>query len=284
MRLIPSLPCLFALVATAAVAGTRADVEREIARVSSDRARMRGERQDLLTTAGALAERITRAKQAAATTRADPELTRELRDFDRLADRLDDVERRLTGLERDIRKLLGQFDEAADLEERALERRAQREGARAVSGDLAALAAARDGLADLRDSGGFRSALEISLDPLDGPAELDAKIGLMDGERQRISARLADLRREEVVLTTRLQARRQWARELSVARREAAGGVELLDQVHERTEATVRGLTTRVETLAGERAALQVADSRLAATRREAEERLSSLAPRREIR
>jgi chromosome segregation ATPase len=153
-----------------------------------------------------------------------------------------------------------------------------------VAGEVAALGAARERIAPLRDAADFRSALEVSLDPLDGPAELEAKIAIIDGERLRISTRLADLAGEELVLAMRLQAKRQWARELGAARREAGGGVELLEQVHERTEAAVRSLTARVDAIGRERARLQASDSTLAATRREAEQRLRSIAPRQESR
>ena len=151
-------------------------------------------------------------------------------------------------------------------------------------GEVAALAAARDRLAPLRDVADFRSPLEVSLDPLDGPAELEAKIALIDGERLRIGTRLADLADEELVLAMRLQAKRQWARDLGAARREAGGGVELLEQVHERTEAAVRSLTARVEAMdASERGfkpPTRLSRQRVARQ----SERLRSIAPRQESR
>lgn len=281
MRVVSTLLPLLALTASLGVAAQRGALEEEIARVVAHRDALRAERGQLVETAAALAQRISAAPRADDRVRAGSALSRQLRELDRLSDRLDAVEQRIAEANRALRRLLREFDQAAEGEEQALEARARLEGAQSVAAPLAALAGARDRLGPLRQNEAFRPPLEVVLDPQDGPSDLEGRIILIEGERQRIALRITEIENEGLLLATRLRAKRQWAHDLGAARREAGGGIELLDQIHERTEATLLGLTTRSEQLVRERAELQNADARLAATRQGAVERLRALVPRR---
>lgn len=276
MELRFSWSIVLALTATVAVGATRGDLERDIASTAAQRDRLRAEHTDFVAAATSLAQTMALSRGSG---RAGAQLTTHIREFDRLAEALETLERRLGETERTLRRLLARFDELARAEEQALEARARSSGARSVADEVAALAAARDRLAALRATESFRPPLEISLDPTDGPDELQAKKSLLEGERLRLGARVAELDHENVVLTARLRAKRQWARDLGAARRESGGGVELLDLVHEKTEATMESLARRLEELARERALLLGAEARLAATGLEATERLRRLVP-----
>jgi chromosome segregation ATPase len=123
----------------------------------------------------------------------------------------------------------------------------------------------------------FRAPLAIALDPLDGPAEVEAKLAILASEDERVRRRLDDLTSEASLLAARLLARREWARELSAARRDAAGAVDLLDRGDEDVRASLRALEARGEALARERRQLEAALLRLTEGRAQAEERLAEL-------
>ncbi len=121
----------------------------------------------------------------------------------------------------------------------------------------------------------------VSLAVVDGPAEIAAKLTIIDGERARLAERERELRQEESLLAARLRARREWARDLGAARREAAGEIELLERAHESAEGVMRELSEQAAAVAAELAQLRQWDEELARRRREAEERLRSLETRR---
>jgi len=137
--------------------------------------------------------------------------------------------------------------------------------------------AARRRVLRLQAAASFRPPLDVTIEPLDGPAELETKLALIEGERTRVTSRLEDLRVEESVLGARAEARREWARRLAAARRDAAGSVELLDRGYEDAQGILRDLAQRAQALARERAALEAAQRTLTARRGEAERRLEEL-------
>ena len=273
------LPLLLALALHAHPAGAASplEIEREVTRVAAEHERLEGERRRLQSEALALADQVAALKSAASPARAGGDLSRRLRDFDRLAGRLDAVERDLTAQERLLARLHAEVEASADAEEGRLEQQARGEGARLVAPRLAALQETRRRVSARRTESAFRPPLEIAIEPTDGPAEIEAKIAVLDGEISRIAARLPELRREEGLLARRLEARREWARQLAAARRDAAGGVELLDRGYEDAAVSLRELGARAEALVRERGVLEAAQQGLTARRAEAEGRLGEL-------
>jgi hypothetical protein len=222
-------------------------------------------------------EKRRRQTEAAALARLAAETPTRRREFDRLVERLDRLDRDLAGQDRRLSRAVAAFTEAAEREERRLEEAARRQGAGAVAADHEALEAARRRVAALRVASGFRPPLDVAIDPLDGAAELETKLVLLHGEEARVAERLAELRAEDVLLGARLAAKREWARQLGSARRDAAGRIELLDRGYEEARAAIRRLSERQLALPKEQEALQGASRQLAVRRAEVERRLEEL-------
>lgn len=266
MLLRRALPVIFAAAAAAASAST-ADRERELARATADRDALAARRTGL----------AAEARRAADLLAPGPAAAKDLRVFDRLARALDDVERRLAEQERRRLRAHDAFVAEADAEERRLEERARREGPGPVAAEMAALAAARRRAAPPADERSFRPPLEITLEPLDGPSEVEAKLTVLESEGQRVRRRLDELEGEATLLAARLAARRLWAREVGLARRDAGGAVDLLDVGAEDARASLQALEARAEALARERRMLGEALERLRERRVQAEKRLAEL-------
>jgi DNA repair exonuclease SbcCD ATPase subunit len=278
MRLLLLL-ALAALLEAPAPAATLADLEQEAVRRAAERDAARSERRRLAAEAAPLADAVARSDDQGPS--AGRELTRRLRELDRVAARLDEVERRLREAELRLQRAAAAFEKQAQLEERALLERGRTGGAASVASELAALAEARRRLAAFTGPPHFRRPLVVSLAALEGPAEIAAKLAIIDGERARLAERERELRREESLLAARLRARREWARDLGAARREAAGEIELLERAHESAEGVMRELSEQAAAVAAELTQLRQWDQELARRRREAEERLRSLETRR---
>jgi hypothetical protein len=231
----------------------------------------------LLDGAETLAQALARPAAERAGSRAGGEIERRLREFDRVAERLDGLERDLAEQERRLTRAVAAFGEAAASEERRLEASAQRQGPHAVAGDLAELEAARQRVAAIRVASGFRPPLEITIDALDGPAELETKLALVRSEEARVASGLEGLSSEEALLGARIAAKRQWVRQIGTARRDAAGSVELLDRGYEEAQAGLRRLLQRQQALPRERESLQEAVRVLESRRFEIEGRLAEL-------
>jgi chromosome segregation ATPase len=268
-----------ASLAEPARAATLAQLEQEVVRLAAEREARSSERRGLGAEVAALAEMIARAKDTGP--RAGGELTRSLRALDRAAARLDDLERRQVDANRRLQRAAAAFEKHAEDEEHALLGRANTAGATRVAAELSALAEARRRIAALVEPPRFRPPLEVSLADLDGPGEIQGKLEIIDGERARLAERERELRREESLLAARLRLRREWARELGAARREAGGEVELLERAHESAEDALRELSARAAAVAGELLQVRRWDEGLVSRRREAEERLRSLETRR---
>ena len=274
---------LLALAAAAdqarpASAATLPELEQEVVRRAAERDEARAERQRLAAEAAPLADAI--AGSADSGPSAGRGLTRRLRQLDRLAVRLDGTEQRLREAGRGLARAAAAFERQAQLEERMLLERGQRDGAASVVSELAALADARRRVAALAAPPTFRRPLELSLAALDGPVEIEAKLQIVRGERGRLAAREAELRREESLLVARLRVRREWARDLGVARREGAGEIELLERAQESAEDQLRELNAEAVAVGAELARVKQWDESLAQREREAQERLRALAPR----
>ncbi len=281
MRLL--LPLLLPLLLAAdrarpASAAVLPELEQEVVRRAAERDGVRAERQRLAAEAAPLADAI--AGSADSGPSAGRDLTRRLRQLDRLAARLDTAERRLREAERGLARAAAAFERQALLEERALLERGQRDGAASVVSRLAALADARKRVAALAAPPTFRRPLELSLAALDGPAEIEAKLQIIRGERARLAEREAELRREASLLAARLRVRREWARDLGLARREGAGEIELLERAQESAEDQLRELNAAAAAISAELARVKQWDESLAQREREAQERLRALGTR----
>jgi exonuclease SbcC len=266
-----------ALLARPLAAAAPLALEREVARLAGERDALVAETRRVQAEAAALAEPLASPQARAAATRADAETARRLRAFDRVAERLDALDRDVADRTRRLERARAAFEAAAATEERRLEEVARERGASAAAADQSALDAARRRVAALVSAGTFRPPLDVVIDPLDGPAELETKLALLDGERKRLDARLDDLHAEESLLAARLAARREWARALAAARRDAAGGVELVDRSYEEAQAALSDLTRRASALAGERQGLEEARKTLETRRAQAGRRLEEL-------
>ncbi|MET0554343.1 MAG: hypothetical protein ABW221_14970 [Vicinamibacteria bacterium] len=265
----------FLIAAAGAAAAALPDREQELVRATAQRDELTAERTRLAAEARAAANRLAAAGGAGA--RASGAVSQQLRAFDRMARGLDDVERRLAEQERRRAKARAAFDAAADGEEHRLEERARREGAAAVAAEMAGLAAARRRVAQSEGAGAFRPPLEVALDPQDGPAEVEAKLAILESEAARVGARLAELAAEASLLSARVAARREWARELGAARRDAGGAIDLLDRGDEDVRASLRALEGRGGEITRERALLEAARLRIEGVRARAQERLAEL-------
>ena len=280
MRVLPLLA--LALAAPLAGAATPHELEKDVVRTAALRDARLAEARRLQAEAAAAADQIAALEgPSPGMVRAGGELGRRLREFDRLAGGLEKLERELAGLEARLVRSRAAFDSAADAEERRLEGEARRQGPAAIASSIAssieALRDARRRVATLAAAPGFRPPLEVVLSPLDGPAELEAKLAVIHGERARVGARLAEIRRDVALLATRHEAKREWARQLAAARRDAAGSLDLLDRGDEDARAALRDLADRMAALAREKAALEEAETRLQGRRAEAEGRLAEL-------
>jgi hypothetical protein len=274
----PRFILLLALVlARSAQAASVADVEREIGGETAEQSRLEGERQRLQAEATRQAAAVDQARASSNAARAGGDLSRALRAFDRRAEQLDAVERDLAAHARRLAQLRAEFETAADGEERRLQERAGQEGAARVAALLDALAESRKRVWAQAAAARFRPPLEIALEPGDGPAEIEGKRALLDAEIARVAQRRAEVQSENALLARRLSARREWARQLAAARRDAAGSVELLDRGYDQAQASIRDLGARAEELAQEQHALDEVRRRLETTRAEAEKLLIDL-------
>lgn len=269
------LLAVFVLAGPPAVAGV-AEPERAVAQAAAERDRLAALRERLAGEARKAAEGLGALKTPGEGARAEGELARKLRAFDTLARRLDDAEAKLDAHDKRLQRARAAFAAAIEAEERRLEARARREGAAAVAADLSALAAARARVAE-GAGGAFRPPLEVVVDPLDGAADVEAKIAILESEQERVAGRIQDLESEESLVAVRLAARREWARDLGAARRDARGTVDLIDRGYEDVQAQLQAIEARALALPRERAALKAALTQLAARRKEAEDRLADL-------
>jgi hypothetical protein len=254
---------LVAVLLLAQSASADAALDAAVAREAGERDRLEGERRGLQKEAVVLAPAAGDGRGRRA--------------FDRVAERLDALDRRLAEQERRLSRAVATFDETARREERRLEEVARTQGAAAAAAGQADLEAARRRVAALRVASGFRAPLDVAIDPRDGAAELETKLALLRGEERRVADHLAQLQAEEGLLGARIAAKREWLRQLGSARRDAAGSVELLDRGFEEAQAAVLRLTERRQALPHEQAAVRDAERRLAVRRAEIERRLEEL-------
>jgi DNA repair exonuclease SbcCD ATPase subunit len=257
-------PAVLAIVGTLAAGAQGASLLDEVVRAADERDRLRAEKEALHAEAARLAERLSGKDTAAG----------KLREFDRLANRLDRLDREIASRERSLERTLLDFEAAAAREERRLEARARAEGALAIAPDLAALAAARQRADALRTPAVVRAALDVTLDDLDGPAELETKLALVDAEKARLASEARRLAEEATVLGARIEAKREWTRRWASARRDAAGGLELVEQAFEEAEARLRRLQARADELSRDRDTVSAALKQLDTRRVEIETRL----------
>lgn len=285
-RRVGSLAALLGLLA-GSVAGqppsglaTRLRVLEQAAALSDAR---QSERDRRAQEAGSLADEIAALKQRGAAPRADRRLEARLRDFDRLATRLDDADRRLQDAERQRAEALRVFQEGVEAETLALAvvsdatQRAQR---------AAALADAQRRAERYQQPGTaspFRPLLDVPLGAHESGPDLETKVALLRAEQARGQAELERLARALRLLDARLELARRLALEAESARRDAGSGQPLLQREADTLKLQVRGLHASREALAGVgvdlRRALDTIEARLIEAARRRQAGLGSEAP-----
>lgn len=223
---------LLSLAATAwlprllGAAETLAALEGAVHRAAEERDRRVAEREARSSEAAAPAEEIVRLKARETSPRAGRELEGRLREFDRLAAALDDLEARIAAASRAFTKARSAFEAAAEAETSRLTSAAD---AREATARLRQIEESRRRVsARTTPEAGFRPLLEIRLEPGDGAPEIAAKLTLLDAERGRATHEIARLAEQERLLAARMDVKRQLAAQVEAARRDAGADFDLL--------------------------------------------------------
>jgi chromosome segregation ATPase len=233
-------------------------LEQAVRAAAAERERLAVERQTRAAEAARLADEIAELKRRQSRPRADPELERRLQAFDRVASALDDLDRRLKAQDRTMAQARTRFEARADAELEALARERAAGGAAAtVAARVEAIETARKRVrAASGTERGVRPALDISLAPEDGLAEVQAKHALLESERGRIAAAIGALDREDSLIEARLALKRQLAREMEAASREVGSAMSLVQSQADELLQAVRDLERQRETLGRDRSQL----------------------------
>jgi chromosome segregation ATPase len=242
--------------AALAAADSLEDLERVVRETAAVRDQLQAERQSRNAEASRLADEIAELKRRAVRPRADRELERRLQSFDRIASVLDDLDRRLWAQERALAQARARFIARADAELAALTKQRAGAGATVASRVEAIEAARRRVRGSGADALGIRPALDIALAPEDGLSEVQAKLALLRAERQRLADAVHTLQRELAVVDARLALKRQLARDLEAATRDAGMTSALVQREMDDLLASIRELEQRRETVARDAAAL----------------------------
>jgi chromosome segregation ATPase len=230
-------------------------LEQAVRAAAAERERLVSERRSRAAEASRLADEIARLKRRESRPRADPELERRLQSFDRVASMLDGLDRRIKAQDRAVSHARARFEARADSELATLAREPSAGGtAAAVAGRIEAVEAARQRVRAIPGTErGIRPPLDIALAPEDGPPEVQSKRALLESEHGRIAAAVGNLDRETAVVETRLALKRQLAREIEAASREAGSAMPLVQREADELLLAVKDLERQRETLASDR-------------------------------
>src|SRR5262249_47747611 len=152
-----------------------------------ERTRLVDDRTRRMAEAATLADEIARQKaEAGSGHRADRRLEDSLKRFDRLAGRLDGLDRKIRDQDRTIATLTRRVEETAASETARLSTPSPPKKAAHRARELDAIDQARRRVAALgAHEPAFRPVLEVGVSPEDGPSELQEKIQLLESERER---------------------------------------------------------------------------------------------------
>ncbi|MBI3932107.1 MAG: hypothetical protein HY317_01705 [Acidobacteria bacterium] len=226
-------------------------LEGAVHRAAEERARLLDARRSRSAAAVALADEIARLKANEAAPRAGRELEARLRDLDRLAAALDDLDTRIAARTRDLQRAAAAFEVAAEAEAARVASPAEAGGAAA----LRAIEASRRRVAEVAvPDVPFRPLLDVGLAAGDGAPEIAAKLALLASERRRGQDEIARLEEQERLLAARMDVKRRLAVQVDAARRDAGGDFELLVQEADDLRFALRDLARQHDDVARRRA------------------------------
>jgi chromosome segregation ATPase len=209
-------------------AATLDDLERQIRDVVTQRQTSERERARLSQEAAALAEVISASQaQLGTRVRAGAVLERQLRDFDRLAGRLDSVDRAIKGYDASIARLQGAVGAEIDKLAKAL----SGTDARTSAVRAAELEAVRRRIDDLvAPPAAFRTLLVVRPAATDTVADLDQKLAVLTAEQARGTEAVNALDREVAVLDGRTIVTRTLLDDLDATARTAPQDLRLVQR------------------------------------------------------
>lgn len=193
-------------------AATLAELEQQVRAAVTSRRQASDERTRLVSEAAALAVTISTAERGGGPLRASAGLERSLRDFDRLARRLDTVDRSLRALDSDVARLRRAFNDEFDRQSRQL--------SQDVGGTAFARAEELDSARRRVDELSappipFRRLLVVEPSSSDTLTDLDRKIAILTSEQTRGTEALASVRNNLSVLDARAIVTKRQLEELT---------------------------------------------------------------------
>lgn len=231
-------------------------------RLVEDRARRMAE-------AAVLADEIARLKGGThPPPRADRGLEEALKRFDRVAGQLDDVDRRIAREDRTIATLRRKFEETANAAASRLGGKIYADPIGEVAHELGAIEQARSRVAKMGSAElAFRPVLDVEASANDGAPELRQKVLLLEAERDRVLAGLAQSEVDANVLAARILAKQRLSAELESAARTAGSEPAILRRESENVAQALHDLGAEREAAVRQKrdlsAALAQVDRRL---------------------
>lgn len=204
VRALAVAVCCLAFAAPSRAA-TLDDLEQQIRGLVAQRRVSERERERLVSAAASVAAAIASTPRST-TTRADSDLQRQLRSFDRLAGQLDAVDRALKGSDTSITRVRRAFDAELDKQSKEL----ARGDASTTATRASELEAARRRVDALGGTpGGFRPLLLVRPVATDTVTDLDQKLAVLAAEEARGIEALGALDRDLSVIDGRMVVTRR---------------------------------------------------------------------------
>jgi len=251
------------LVATPPRGAHLGALEGAVHDASRERMRLVEERERRMEEAAVLADEIARRKGGTHPPRADRGLEEALKRFDRVAARLDQIDRHIAAQDRAIATLRRKFDEAANAAAFQLGGRMYAGPIGPLAHELAAIDQARDRVAKLGAAEAFRPVLDVRWSPDDGAIELHQKVLLLEAEKERVQNGLAQLDADTKVLAARILAKQRLSAELENAARTAGSELEILRRESDSVAQALHDLGAQRDRAAQQKADLSAAQAQV---------------------
>jgi chromosome segregation ATPase len=221
-------------------AATLDDLERQILGVVAQRQAAEGERARLVSEAAKLADAIGLAQsRSGSASRASAPLERQLRDFDRLAARLDAVDRTL----RDYNSAIARLRKAVAVELDQQAKRAREADPLKFAALATQLEITRRRIDEITGPPReFRPLLIVRPSATDTAADLDQKLAVLDAEQIRGTEALVALDQDVTVMGGRIVVVRQLLTDLEAAARGAPPDLRLIQRQVEEVQSRLRDL------------------------------------------
>jgi DNA repair exonuclease SbcCD ATPase subunit len=221
-------------------AGSLDDMERQIRGVVAQRQASERERAGLVSEAAKLAEAIGLAQsRAGSPSRASAPLERQLRDFDRLAARLDAVDRTL----KDYNTTIARLRKAVALELDKQARQAREADPLRFAALATQLETTRRRIDELTGPPReFRPLLIVRPSATDTAADLDQKLAVLDAEQARGTEALVALDQDLTVMGGRMVVTRRLLTDLEAAARGAPPDLRLIQRQVDEVQNRLRDL------------------------------------------